>query len=75
MKILIKYFNSKHQNRVTFVRLLTEFNPAISLKPAKELLDDMLDGSPIEYYIDKENLERFTNKLDELNLEYEIKSG
>ena len=75
MKVVIKYFIRKHQNRVAFVKLLTEYNPEISLKPAKELLDNMLDGTPIEYEIKKEDLNQFTNQLDELNLEYEIKSG
>jgi len=76
MKVVtIKYFKEKYHNRVTFVKILTEFNSSITLKPAKELLDLMLDGTPIEYSIADQQVERFLQKLDELNLEYKIKSG
>lgn len=73
--IIIKHFNKKHQERLTFVRLLTKFNPNISLKPAKDLLDLMLDGNPIEYRIWTHRISEFVENLEELNLEYEIKSA
>ena len=69
----IKHFKKKHQNRVSFVKLLTEFNPSITLKPAKELLDSMLDGEPIRYEVENHQANEFAKNLEEHNLEFEIK--
>ncbi|MEP4534119.1 MAG: hypothetical protein ABJ004_13600 [Cyclobacteriaceae bacterium] len=69
----IKYFKKKHQNRVSFVKLLTQFNSSISLKPAKELLDSMLDGEPIRYEVENYKANEFAKNLEEHNLEFEIK--
>ncbi|WP_258098700.1 hypothetical protein [Marinoscillum pacificum] len=68
----IKHFKKKHQNRVSFVKLLTEFNPSITLKPAKELLDLMLDGEPIRYEVENHQANEFAKNLEEHNLEFEI---
>lgn len=73
--ITIKWFKLKHQNRVTFTKVLVEYNENMSLKPAKELLDSMLDGKSIKYSVDNHKFKDFCKQLDELNLEYEIKSG
>lgn len=71
----IKHFKKKHQQRISFVRLLTEFNTSITLKQAKELLDAMLDGVPIRYEVENYRAKGFAELLEALNLEFEIKSG
>lgn len=70
--VTIKYFKEKHQERITFVRTLADYQHGLGLKSAKELLDNMLDGEPIEYQISEDKLAEFTKELDSLKLQYEI---
>lgn len=72
--VRIECFKKKHQMRVSFIRLLAEYNSNISLKPAKLLLESMLDGRPIDYIISNHKVSNFLEKLNELNLQYEVKS-
>ncbi len=71
-RVTIKYFKEKHQERITFVRALVDFQVGIGLKRAKELLDKMLDGEHIQYNITDDRLQDFLAILEELNLEYEV---
>ena len=70
--VTIKYFKEKHQERITFVRILIDYQDDLGLKSAKEMLDNMLDGEPIQYQISENKLADFTRDLDTLKLEYEI---
>lgn len=71
----IKHFKEKHQNRVSFVKMLTQFNSSVTLKPAKELLDSMLDGYPIRFEVENYQANDFAQKLEELSLEFKIERG
>ena len=57
-KVKILHFREKHQDRMSFVRLMAENSSDIGLKKAKLLQDDMLDGNPILYEVrdDKSNI-------------------
>lgn len=70
--VTIKYFREKHQERITFVRTLVDYQDGLGLKSAKEMLDKMLDGIPIQYQISENKLNEFIIELDLLKLEYEI---
>jgi DNA-binding transcriptional MerR regulator len=70
--VTIKYFKEKHQERITFVRKLIDYQNGLGLKSAKDMLDKMLDGLPIKYQISDNKLADFTKQLDSLKLEYEI---
>jgi hypothetical protein len=71
--VIIKYFNTKQQHRIAFIRLLMEYNN-FGLKNAKDKLDSMLfDDKPIIFEIDEIKLDSFINELIKLDLEYEIK--
>jgi DNA-binding transcriptional MerR regulator len=70
--VTIKYFKEKHQERITFVRTLIDYQNGLGLKSAKEMLDNMLDGVPVKYQISENKLADFTRQLDSLKLEYEI---
>jgi ribosomal protein L7/L12 len=71
-KVIIKYFNTRQQNRITLVKLLVEYNN-LGLKNAKEKLDLMLDeNKPIVCEIDDTKLDTFVKELKELNLEIEL---
>jgi hypothetical protein len=73
MKIVtIKYFKEKHQERITFVRALIDFQSDLGLKRAKDLLDNMLDGEPIRYEISNDKLSEFLEVLEKLKLEYDV---
>lgn len=68
--VTIKYFKEKHQERVTFVRTLVNYQNDLGLKSAKYMLDNMLDGVPIQYSVPEHKLDEFISHLDSLNLEY-----
>jgi DNA-binding transcriptional MerR regulator len=70
--VTIRNFKEKHQERITFVRVLIEFQKGLGLKSAKELLDNMLDGKPIQYQIPENKLDEFIEEMDLLKLEYKI---
>lgn len=71
--VIIKYFNTRQQHRITLTRLLTN-NTNWGLKIAKENLNAMLfDNKPIICDIDDHRLDNFKNELIKLNLEFEIK--
>ncbi len=72
--VTIRYFKFKHQNRLTLVQVLKKYNPAMGLREAKEAMERMLDGEPIEVEIDGERMEEFSTALNELNLEFEVKT-
>lgn len=69
----IKYFKEKHQERITLVRLLMEYDANLNLKSAKELLDLMIEGTSIEMKVTELKTDEFKEKLDKLNLQYEVK--
>ena len=71
-RVTIKYFKEKHQERITFVRTLIDYQSDLGLKRAKELLDNMLDGVPIRYDISTDKLSEFLEILETLKLEYEV---
>jgi hypothetical protein len=71
-RITIKYFKEKHQERITLVRVLIDFQLDLRLKIAKDLLDNMLDGVPIRYDISNDKLSGFLETLETLKLEYEV---
>ena len=71
--VTLKFFKKKHHNRVAFTKLLLKYKPEIGLKGAKELLDEMIDGQPIDYKIEEHKLLDFQQELEGLQLEYEIK--
>jgi len=71
-RVTIKYFKEKHQERITFVRTLIDFQPGLGLKRAKDLLDNMLYGVPIGYDISNDKLSEFLEILETLKLEYEV---
>ncbi len=68
--VIINKFKDKHQERVTLVKLLVEYQPGIGLKRAKEKMDDMLDGTPIEIKIDNILITKFRIELKKLNLDF-----
>ena len=71
-KVKILYFKDKHQDRISFVRLLAKYNNNVGLKKAKILQDRMLDGIPILYEIEENKLTQFLSCLDKLKLEYTL---
>jgi len=71
--ITICYFKERYQSRITFVKALKEYDNNLGLKEAKDLLDAMLDGKPIEYAIDDKKLQEFVKKLNRLKLHFTIK--
>ena len=71
-KVKILYFKDKHQDRISFVRLLAKYNNSVGLKKAKILQDRMLDGIPILYEIEENKLTQFLSCLDKLKLEYTL---
>ena len=71
--INIYRFKEKHPNRAAFVKLLAEHHPELNLREARQLMKAMLGGNLIQYRIDNYQVKYFTNTLNELNLEYEIR--
>ena len=71
-RVTIKYFKEKHQERITFVRNLIDFQPDLGLRRAKDMLDNMFDGEPILYDISNDKLSEFLEVLKKLKLEYEV---
>lgn len=70
--ISVHGFMEKHHKRISFVKLLVKNLPGIGLKGAKEKLDYMLDGNPIELEIDSNQFVSFQKELDELKLNYQV---
>lgn len=79
--VTILHFKYRGQNRLTLVRLLCEYNTSWGLAKAKEALDRMVGptaldrmvrGEPIIIDIERNKIEQFAAKLDELNLEFTI---
>jgi hypothetical protein len=70
--LYINNFKGKHQDRVTLVKLLVEYQPGIGLKRAKEKMDDMINGVPIEIGIENSLLAAFQIQLEKLNLDFAI---
>lgn len=71
--VIIKYFNTHQQNRITLLRLLTEYTNW-GLKKSKDNMDSMvLDNEPIICEIEDLKVDSFTNELINLKLEFEIK--
>lgn len=71
--VIIKHFNTTQQDRITLVRLLTDYTNW-GLKKSKDNMDSMLiDNKPIICEIDDLRVDDFTNELTTLNLEFEVK--
>lgn len=70
--LYINKFKEKHQDRVTLVKLLVEYRPGIVLKRAKEKMEKMLNGVPIEIEIENYLLATFQIELEKLNLDFGI---
>lgn len=70
-KILIYGFKSKNQYRMKFVNFLKSINN-IKLKEAKTLQDLMIDGVPIELYVNENKVEDCKKILDNLEMNYLI---
>jgi hypothetical protein len=72
--VIIKYFNFREQNRISFIRLLTDYNSKIGLRRAKDKFDSMiLNKKPVDYELDESWLDAFTQELIKLKLEFKIK--
>ncbi|CAA9322395.1 MAG: hypothetical protein AVDCRST_MAG56-6987 [uncultured Cytophagales bacterium] len=72
--ITISRFKAKHQNRLTLIQALREYNPGMGLREAKEAMEKMLEGEPIVIEIEGERLEAFSAILTELNVEFQVGS-
>ncbi len=70
--IIINQFLEKHQDRISLVRLLVEFQPGLGLKGAKEKLDSMLEGEPMKLEIVEKNIHEFQESLQRLNLDFKV---
>ena len=70
--VTIFYFKERTQHRITFVQVLKEYNKKLDLKQAKELMDSMLDGKPIEYAIDENTIHEIVQELKGLKLHFTI---
>ena len=71
--IIIKHFKEKSHNRVSFVKVPAHQQTDIGLKKAKEMMEEMLDGKPIEIRVEEDKSSRFLSELNRLNLEFEVK--
>ena len=72
MKIIVNQFKEKHQDRVSIVKLIVESTNGLGLKGSKQLIDEMLEGKPMELDIDEDLASNFIKELERLNLDYKI---
>jgi|GEM_PF-419190 len=70
--VTISRFKAKHQNRLTLIQALREYNPGMGLRKAKEAMEKMLEGEPVIIEIEGEKLEAFSAILTELNVEFQV---
>ena len=71
--ILITYLKAKPLDKITCTRILVEYNSTLGLKGAKEKMDKMLDGVPIDYEVENDRLDDFLKELKSLKVEYEVR--